>query len=312
MSVYTSILNYHYMKISNPVFSDLLNLNLINKKSLIKFDEKTRDANINVIKDKKTKIIFLEKSIRKIKYYKNVDYGFKKNKQKNFSTTSTKINKFVTEKIDDDERRYRQYKKLFSNKSILDFGCGTGEFLTKIKNAKSLYGVEIRKNCIKKIIKNHKNIKIFDDINNINQKFDLITMFHVLEHIENQIHILEKLRFKLKNNGKFIVEVPHANDFLLSVESLEDFRKFTFWSEHLVLHTEKSLRVFLKKAGFKKIIIKYYQRYPLSNHLFWIINKKPGGHKYFKNLVPEKLNNYYVNYLKESKHTDTLIAECSF
>jgi 2-polyprenyl-3-methyl-5-hydroxy-6-metoxy-1,4-benzoquinol methylase len=300
------------MRITNPVFFDLINLKLTKRRNLIKLNEKTRDADINVFKDTKTKIIFLEKAIRKKSYYKNIDYGNKRSKQKFFSTTRTKLKKFVTEKIDDDDRRYKQYKNLFKNKSILDFGCGTGDFLAKIKNAKLLNGVELRKNCIKKIMRNYPNIKVYDDIKNINQKFDFITMFHVLEHIEYQIQTLKKLKFYLKNKGKLIIEVPHANDFLLNIELLKDFRKFTFWSEHLVLHTEKSLKVFLKKAGFKKINISYFQRYPLSNHLFWIINKKPGGHIYFKNLISKKLNNYYIDYLKESKHADTLIAECSF
>ncbi len=300
------------MRITNPVFFDLVNLKLTKRRNLIKLNEKTRDANINVFKDTKTKIIFLEKATRKKNYYKNIDYGNSRKKQKFFSTTRTKLKKFVTEKIDDDDRRYKQYNNLFKNKSILDFGCGTGEFLAKIKNAKLLYGVEIRKDCIKKIVRKYPNIKVYEDVKNINQKFDFITMFHVLEHIEYQIQTLKKLKFNLKNKGKLIIEVPHANDFLINIELLKDFRKFTFWSEHLVLHTEKSLRAFLKKAGFKKIDIKYFQRYPLSNHLFWIINKRPGGHMYFKNLISKKLNNYYVDYLKESKLTDTLIAECSF
>ena len=133
-------------------------------------------------------------------------------------------------------------------------------------------------------------------------------MFHVLEHIPHQIKILKTLKEKLYSNGKIIIEVPSAKDFLLSFDQFEDFKKFTFWSEHLILHTEKSLREVLKKAGYKKIKIEYYQRYNFSNHLGWFVKKKPGGHVFFKRIVDTKMNKDYKEFLKRIKSTDTLIA----
>ena len=40
-------------------------------------------------------------------------------------------------------------------------------------------------------------------------------MFHVLEHIPYQIDTLKLVNSKLKKGGKIIVEVPHAEDFLI-------------------------------------------------------------------------------------------------
>jgi len=56
-----------------------------------------------------------------------------------------------------------------------------------------------------------------------------------------------------KKNGKIIVEVPHANDFLLELDELKEFKKFSFWSEYLILHTYLSLKKVLRQAGFKNI-----------------------------------------------------------
>ena len=109
-------------------------------------------------------------------------------------------------------------------------------------------------------------------------------------------------------NGKIIIEVPSAQDFLLQFDEFDDFKKFTFWSEHLILHTENSLKKILKTAGFKKIKILYYQRYNFTNHLGWFVKKKPGGHMFFSNLFDKKMNEVYINYLKKIKKTDTLIA----
>ena len=84
-----------------------------------------------------------------------------------------------------------------------------------IKNYKSLSGIELRKECINYIQKNIKKIDISDNINSFDKKFDIITMFHVLEHIPYQIETLKVLKSKLKNKGKIIIEVPHAEDFLI-------------------------------------------------------------------------------------------------
>ena len=45
------------------------------------------------------------------------------------------------------------------------------------------------------------------------KKFDVITMFHVLEHLPNQVDTLKQLKKLLKPKGNIIIEIPHANDF---------------------------------------------------------------------------------------------------
>jgi 2-polyprenyl-3-methyl-5-hydroxy-6-metoxy-1,4-benzoquinol methylase len=183
-----------------------------------------------------------------------------------------------------------------------------GGFLKRTIKAKSLAGIELRKECIFYIKKNIKKIYISDNLNNLNEKYDIITMFHFLEHIPYQIKTLKELKKKLTKNGKIIIEVPSADDFLLQ---LKEFKKFTFWSEHLILHTENSLRKILEVSGFKKINIKYYQRYNFSNHLGWFIKRMPGGHNSYKNISDAKINKEYSDYLIRRKSTDTLIAIAS-
>ena len=297
----------------NPVYDELIKLKLIKKLNLITLNNKTRDKKIKVIKDLKTKIIFLEKYITTNEYYSLLKYKdddrkvSDKSKRKivNVKTFSGNIK---TPIIEDDYRRASQFEKNLKNKDILDFGCGWGGFLRNIKNYKSLSGVELRKECINFIKNNIKKIDISDNINSFDKKFDLITMFHVLEHIPYQTETLKVLKSKLKNKGKIIIEVPHAEDFLILQEELKEFKNFTFWSEHLILHTYKSLKSILLKSGFKNINIQYYQRYNFSNHLGWFLKRKPGGHNFYKEIVSNKLNLSYCENLKKLGQTDTLIA----
>ena len=297
----------------NPIINELLSLKLINELNLIILSNKTRDRKIKVIKDLKTKIIFLEKYLSTNKYYSSLKYRdddvkvFDKSKRK-ISNTKTFSGNIKTTIIEDDYRRAVQFNKNLKNKDILDFGCGWGGFLMNLKNYKSLSGVELRKECINYIKKNIKKIEISNNINFFDKKFDIITMFHVLEHIPFQVETLKILKSKLKNKGKIIIEVPHAKDFLILQDELKEFKDFIFWSEHLVLHTYKSLKSILLKSGFKKINIQYYQRYNFSNHLGWFLKRKPDGHNFYKDTVSDKLNSTYCENLKKIGQTDTLIA----
>ena len=297
----------------NPIYDELIKLKLIKKLNLITLNNKTRDKKIKVIKDLKTKIIFLEKYITTNEYYsllkyKDDDRKVSDKSKRKIANVKTFSGNIKTPIIEDDYRRASQFEKNLKNKDILDFGCGWGGFLRNIKNYKSLSGVELRKECINFIKNNIKKINISDNINSFDKKFDIITMFHVLEHIPYQTEILKVLKSKLKNKGKIIIEVPHAEDFLILQEELKEFKNFTFWSEHLILHTYKSLKSILLKSGFKNINIQYYQRYNFSNHLGWFLKRKPGGHNFYKEIVSDKLNLSYCKNLKKLGQTDTLIA----
>tara|TARA_B100000787_G_scaffold170080_1_gene163875 strand:- start:2162 stop:3094 length:933 start_codon:yes stop_codon:yes gene_type:complete len=299
--------------IQNPIYHELKKLKLISDKNLFKINNKTRDKKISVFKDKKEKIIFLEKFITDTDYYSSLKY--KDNDRKNLKKTTKKFKYVRTMRgnikmplLDDALRRKNQFQKLLYNKDILDFGCGWAGFLRNLKNVKSLCGVELRDECIDFIKTNFKKINISNNINSFNKKFDVITLFHILEHIPNQVSTLKLLKSKLKPKGKIIVEVPHAEDFLILQDELKEFKDYTFFSEHLVLHTFKSLKKILTKAGFKKINIKFYPRYNFANHMGWFLKRKPGGHDFYNKIASASLDKAYKENLIRIGQTDTLIA----
>ncbi len=254
--------------------------------------------------DKKTNIIFLSdiNHVSKV-VKKNIDQFVSKGFKKFVNIEKYKNKKISLIAPDDDLRRFKYMKKFIKNKSVLDFGCGIGTFIKLSKNiAKKIHGFEINKNLILKL---KSEIKIFSEINKINQKYDFITMFHVLEHIPNSIEILKNLKKFLKPGGKLVIEIPHAKDVLFGID---EFKNFSLWSEHLVLHTEKSITKVLKHCGFKKINVDHIQRYGLVNHLGWFIERKPEGHVFLKNLYDKKTNEKYIRYLSKNKITDTLLV----
>ena len=305
-------------KIKNPIYFELKELKLISDKNIIKIHNKTRDGKISVFKDKVSEIIFLEKVKTNKNYYSSLQYkkSYKKNTQKDLREfeeikilDNRNLNRYIkTPIVDDNLRRKKQFNKFLLNKDVLDFGCGWGGFLKHLKKTKSLNGIELRDECINFIKSNVRKINISKSLEKITKKFDVITLFHVLEHFPKQVLTLKKIRLKIKTKGKIIIEVPHAKDFLLMQEELKEFKDFSFWSEHLILHTEQSLKKVLLKAGFKKIKIRHYQRYNFFNHLGWFLKRKPGFHSSYEGLFSKKLENTYSNDLVKLKQTDTLIA----
>ena len=67
------------MKISNPIYKELIKLKIINKSNLVKISNQTRDKKIPVYKDLKSKVIFLEKYTTNTKYYEAVKYNDNRN-----------------------------------------------------------------------------------------------------------------------------------------------------------------------------------------------------------------------------------------
>ena len=118
---------------------------------------------------------------------------------------------------------------------------------------------------------------MFPEISGLKEKWDIITMFHVLEHLPDPRKTLKELAGKLKPGGKVIVEVPNSKDALLTLYKSGPFSEFTYWSCHLFLFNAATLSAVAEQAGYRVEFIKHIQRYPVSNHLHWLAEGKPGG-----------------------------------
>jgi 2-polyprenyl-3-methyl-5-hydroxy-6-metoxy-1,4-benzoquinol methylase len=208
----------------------------------------------------------------------------------------------------DDLRRFLEFAPILSRKKFLDIGTGMGGILDLASNVVSSIAAVEPISYMRTLLMN-EGYTVYDQIDSISkdEKFDVISLFHVLEHIPDPSDILSKAFELLEDGGKIIVEVPHSKDILLETLQLESFKKFTLWSEHLVLHTRQSLNLFLSKSGFKNIVIKGVQRYSISNHLHWLVKGKPGGHINYSHLETDRLRSAYEEMLASIDQTDTLL-----
>ena len=101
-------------------------------------------------------------------------------------------------------------------KKLLDVGCGTGDFLKVAKdNNWTVSGIEPNQEA--RTIANKKTVDSVFDIQQLlkfeSNSFDVITLWHVLEHLpklESHIEIFESL---LKPNGRLVIAVPNYNSY---------------------------------------------------------------------------------------------------
>jgi SAM-dependent methyltransferase len=138
---------------------------------------------------------------------------------------------------------------------ILDIGCGYGQMLQalKEKNLKHLEGIELLQEAADYCKEKWQlNVQCTGDIMGYagknKNRYDLIIMSHVLEHIPKDYitDTLKAIRSMLKPNGKFILMVPNGQAPINSYWMWEDFT-------HHLLFTTGSISYALKAAGFRKI-----------------------------------------------------------
>ncbi len=142
-------------------------------------------------------------------YYKSDDY---------ISHTDSK--KSLLDKVYFLVKNYTLKKKLSllnsfksEEKTVLDIGAGTGDFLTVCKNNNwKIFGVEPSSDARKIAAK--KNINLKETIATFKkQEFDVVTLWHVLEHVENLQEYILSLKELLKPNGTLIIAVPNYNSY---------------------------------------------------------------------------------------------------
>ena len=218
----------------------------------------------------------------------------------------------LPERSDEDRdttRRMHAIKGWVDGSCWLDVGTGEGALLEALKaSAKSAEAIEPNVRTRTELVsRGHLVYPSAGDAPAAH--YDLITLFHVLEHFPNPLDELKSLRRLLKSGGRIIIEVPHAKDFLLGFLKLDSFKDFTLWSQHLLLHTRQSLTRFLEASGYRDIEVTGIQRHPLANHLYWLAKGRPGGHDHWSELLNNELDSAYTALLVDLDATDTLVAE---
>lgn len=245
----------------------------------IKF--KTKDylvsqENFNLIFDKESDMLITEPQPKNLEKYYD---------PKNYISHSDEKNSFI-------EKVYQQVKKITLNKKVklidqysldekilLDIGCGTGEFLAYAKNKNwNTVGVEVNQNARNKA--SNKNLKIYKSLEDLpNRQFNIISLWHVLEHLPNLNEKISLIKTKLDDNGTLIIAVPNYKSY--DAKHYKEFWAAYDTPRHLWHFSQDAIKILFEKHNFKvtKTLPMYFDSFYVS-------------------LLSEKYKNGKSNYLK--------------
>ncbi|MGJ8745869.1 class I SAM-dependent methyltransferase [Polaribacter sp.] len=142
-------------------------------------------------------------------YYKSKDYISHTDSKKSLFDKVYQAVKFITLK-----RKLKLMNSFkTSTKNILDVGAGTGDFLKTCKeNNWNVSGVEPSLDAIN--IAAVKGVFLKENLSEFkNEKFDVITLWHVLEHVENLKEYMATLKNLLSENGRLVIAVPNYKSY---------------------------------------------------------------------------------------------------
>lgn len=169
------------------------------------------------------------------------------------------------------KQKLKLVNSLSAKGAILDIGCGTGEFLSTCKSDEwNTTGIEPDPKARNFAIENY-GLQVYEEaeLKNLpNNMFDVISMWHVLEHVHKLNERIEDLKRLMKPGGALIIAVPNCSSLDAKIYGAE-------WAaydvpRHLYHFTPKDIeRLF-------------------ANHSLQV-----------KQILPMKFDSYYVSMLSE-------------
>ena len=157
---------------------------------------------------------------------------------------------------------------------LLDIGCGSGNFLSFMnKKNFNVFGVENNTTALEICAK--KKLKVYRSLESLpNKAFDIISLWHVLEHLPQTEEVITKIHDLLTSKGVLIVAVPNFS-------SHDRMHYKHNWAaldvpRHLWHFTPEGLEEMFSSAGFKLL-----KKSPLWLDVFYIsfLSEKYKGNK---------------------------------
>jgi 2-polyprenyl-3-methyl-5-hydroxy-6-metoxy-1,4-benzoquinol methylase len=197
---------------------------------------------------------------------------------------------------------YSKYLALFSelginNGSLLDIGCGAGNFIDYCKKNSpyDIYANEINENMypnLRKIVGNNLITGAIEEQVDLKEKFNIITLWGVLEHLIDPSAVLTTVKTLLSDNGYILALVPNIHS---RAYKLLGARTPTLNPKvHLQMFSENSFRLMCNNSGLQ--VVEMFGELPVIDLMYEYI-------KYNDDLVSEIMDcheSYYHVYLLES------------
>lgn len=160
--------------------------------------------------------------------------------------------------------RFRKILKYKKGGKILDIGCKRGDYLVEFeRHGWEIYGLELSSLAAQYAREKYGFDVITGDLLDTNlpdRKFDVVSLWGVLEHLRYPFETLEEVRRIIKDDGLLVIYVPNFDSFQARI-----FRDNWFHLDaprHLFHFSPSTIKTLLKKTGFRIESITHFHFFP--------------------------------------------------
>ena len=137
-------------------------------------------------------------------------------------------------------------------KASLDIGCAAGYFVAFMKDRGwESQGIDVSRDCVEFAKANGLNVEQDDYLNiDFKHKFNLITLWATIEHLQTPDAVLKKIYNDLTDNGMLYISTCRTGG--INFKRLFGSRwRFYNFPEHIYFFSRKTIKMLLKRSGFR-------------------------------------------------------------
>lgn len=177
--------------------------------------------------------------------------------------------------------------------TLLDIGCGRGDMLSLFqKHGWSVCGTQLSRTAALAARRDRQvDVRIGElpDLELPRTHFDVVTMFHVLEHLPDPKEYLDSIQRLLSKNGLLVIEVPSFNTFGFALLGRRDL--CFDYPHHLSFFTPRALTRLLGRCGYE---IESWSQFSVEYSMFTTLQN-------MLNLLPGQPNRLYRSLMKNQE-----------
>lgn len=170
-------------------------------------------------------------------------------------------------------RIIRSHTNLSSGR-LLDIGCGTGYFAHYMSKKRWIVSGIEKDDDARLFASSKLNVDVYssEKLFRLEEKYDCITLWHVLEHFHDPDSVMEAIRSALKDSGILALALPNNSSY----DAYHYRENWAAWDvpRHLWHFTPKTIELFIKKHGMEIVSIK---RLPLDAFYVSLLSEKYRG-----------------------------------
>jgi len=234
------------------------------------------------------------------KYYNSEQYISHNSQKVNITTLAYKTARYFAIR-----KKFSIIKRFSKGNRLLDIGCGTGELLNYcFKNGFIVNGIEPNQKARQFAIESYR-LNVSEDLkveNILEEKFDCITLWHVLEHFSHPTEELSDITSLLNPEGILIIAVPNCN-------SWDAIHYKQYWAaydlpRHLSHFTYQTLKFFVEKNNFT--LVEYLPQKLDAFYISLLSEKYMTGRKNFLKAIFRGLQSNYYGKQPEFNHSSII------